>query len=110
MIKPDKYLNCICIFSEIGNYVLNLRVTNDNEIANDTLKITVNFKAVAPLGDTLGLLTAAIVAPGDPDKSILVLRIDDLGQLRMPPLATGLIDIQAVTVIREWINGLSECP
>ena len=63
----------------------------------------------APLGDTLGLISPVIVAPGDPDKSILVLRMEDLGQHRMPPIASSLVDTQAVAVIREWIGGLSEC-
>jgi len=64
----------------------------------------------APLGDTLGLINPVIVASGDPDKSVLVLRMEDLGQHRMPPLASSLVDTQAVAVIREWISGLSECP
>jgi uncharacterized repeat protein (TIGR03806 family) len=64
----------------------------------------------APLGNTLGLITPVIVAPGDPDKSILVLRMEDLGQHRMPPLATRMVDTQAMAVIREWVSGLSECP
>ena len=65
---------------------------------------------VAPSVDSLGLSTPVIVAPGEPDKSILVLRMEDLGQYRMPPLATSVVDTQAVAVIREWISNLSECP
>jgi len=65
---------------------------------------------VAPSVDSLGLSTPVIVAPGEPDKSILVLRMEDLGQYRMPPLATSVVDTQAVAKIREWISGLSDCP
>lgn len=64
----------------------------------------------APLGDTLGLSTPVILAPGDPDSSILVLRMEDLGQHRMPPLGTAEVDTQAMSVIRSWISGLSTCP
>jgi uncharacterized repeat protein (TIGR03806 family) len=64
----------------------------------------------APLGDTLGLINPVIIAPGNPDHSILVLRMQDLGQQRMPPLASSLVDTEAVTVIREWISGLTQCP
>jgi len=64
----------------------------------------------APLGNTLGLITPVIVAPGDPDNSVLVLRMEHPGQYRMPPLATSVVDTQAMTVIREWISGLTECP
>ena len=64
----------------------------------------------APLGNTLGLINPVIVAPGDPSNSILVLRMEDLGQHRMPPIASSVVDTQAITVIRDWISGLSECP
>lgn len=63
----------------------------------------------APLGDTLGLNTPVIVKPGDPDASVLVLRMEDLGQYRMPPLGSGIVDTQAMTVIRDWISNISSC-
>ncbi|MGD8811315.1 MAG: PQQ-dependent sugar dehydrogenase [Thioalkalispiraceae bacterium] len=63
----------------------------------------------APLSDTLGLSDPMIVAPGDPDNSILVLRMEDLGQNRMPPLATSIVDTQAISVIRDWISNLATC-
>jgi len=65
---------------------------------------------VAPAGDSFGLTTPRLLSPGKPDESILVLRLEDLGDNRMPPLATGIVDNQAMTVIREWISQLSECP
>jgi len=64
----------------------------------------------SPLGDTLGLNNPVIIAPGDPDVSILVLRLEDLGQHRMPPLGSAIVDVDGVTVIRDWINNLSQCP
>ena len=64
----------------------------------------------APLGDTLGLTSPVIIAPGNPDRSILVLRMEDSAQHRMPPFASSVVDTQAMAVIREWISGLSECP
>jgi len=64
----------------------------------------------APSGNGFGLPTPVIVAPGDPDSSILVLRMEDSGQYRMPPLGTTNVDTQAMGVIRSWISGLSKCP
>ncbi len=63
-----------------------------------------------PLGSTLGLINPVIIAPGIPHQSVLVLRMEDTGEHRMPPLASSLVDTQAMAVIREWINGLTECP
>jgi uncharacterized repeat protein (TIGR03806 family) len=64
----------------------------------------------APLGDTLGLNNPVLVAPGDPERSILVLRMEDLGQHRMPPVGSGMIDTQAISVIRHWITNIDNCP
>ncbi|MEW7973141.1 MAG: PQQ-dependent sugar dehydrogenase [Candidatus Thiodiazotropha endolucinida] len=63
----------------------------------------------APQGDSLGLTTPVLLKPGDPDHSILVLRMENQGDVRMPPLASSEVDAQALSVIREWIAGLANC-
>ncbi|MEW8396791.1 MAG: hypothetical protein AB2707_11585, partial [Candidatus Thiodiazotropha sp.] len=63
----------------------------------------------APLAGDLGLNNPVLLKPGDPDNSILVLRMETLGETRMPPLGSGEVDNQAVAVVREWISGLSSC-
>ncbi len=63
----------------------------------------------APLAGNLGLINPVLLKPGDPDQSILVLRMESLGNVRMPPLASSEIDSQAVAVMREWITGLTGC-
>jgi uncharacterized repeat protein (TIGR03806 family) len=63
----------------------------------------------APMGDTLGLINPVILSPGNPGQSILVLRMEDTGQHRMPPLASGIVDTEAMAVIREWISGVKAC-
>jgi uncharacterized repeat protein (TIGR03806 family) len=64
----------------------------------------------APLAGDLGLTNPVLLKPGDPDSSILVRRMEDLGSARMPPLGSSEIDTQAVTAVREWIVGLQACP
>ncbi|MBF0469994.1 MAG: PQQ-dependent sugar dehydrogenase [Gammaproteobacteria bacterium] len=66
-----------------------------------------------PLRGDLGLSEARIVAPGrgGGERSVLVARMESLDSgLRMPPLASGEVDQQAVALIRSWQEGLSECP
>ena len=63
----------------------------------------------APAGTDMGLINPVILAPGAPDASVLVLRMEDLGQNRMPPLASSIVDSQAMSVIRNWISGISDC-
>lgn len=62
---------------------------------------------VAPSQGDLGVAGARILAPGDPDKSTLLLRMATTdGLLRMPRVATLLPDPQGVALVRAWIAGL----
>jgi uncharacterized repeat protein (TIGR03806 family) len=63
----------------------------------------------APLSGDLGLNNPVLLKPGDPDNSILVLRMENLDDTRMPPLGSGVVDTQAVTVMRQWITELQGC-
>jgi len=58
----------------------------------------------------MGILDARLMAPGDPDRSILLQRMKDLGERRMPPLASHLVDDYGVSVIEAWIKSLANCP
>ena len=64
----------------------------------------------APSGTALGLTQAVLLAPGEPDRSVMVLRMEHEGEFRMPPLATNEIDTQAMVVVRDWIANLETCP
>ena len=44
-----------------------------------------------------------VVAPGDPDHSMLLQRILTLGPGRMPPLATTILDTGAIQLLTDWI-------
>ncbi|MBV1907803.1 MAG: PQQ-dependent sugar dehydrogenase [Kangiellaceae bacterium] len=64
---------------------------------------------VVPSVSDLGIADARIIAPGNADASVLLLRMELLGQDRMPPLASLMIDQSATSLIRDWINGLTGC-
>ncbi len=53
-----------------------------------------------------GIPGAAVVRAHDPDKSILHLRSQAVGDLGMPPLAKALADPEGVRALRDWINSL----
>lgn len=59
-----------------------------------------------PLHDTFGIADAMLVAPGQPDRSVLVHRLSVRGTGQMPPLVSHRVDDQAVGMLREWISGL----
>ncbi|TQV80005.1 PQQ-dependent sugar dehydrogenase [Aliikangiella coralliicola] len=64
----------------------------------------------APNNGDLGIANARIIAPGESARSVLLARVSSLNaEHRMPPLATQVVDAQAVEVIENWINGLTGC-
>jgi mono/diheme cytochrome c family protein len=57
-----------------------------------------------PKHGRFGIPAAKLVVPGDPDRSILYLRMSRRGQGQMPPLASSMIDPSAVEMVEEWIE------
>ncbi|MBM4003176.1 MAG: hypothetical protein FJ295_07795 [Planctomycetes bacterium] len=60
----------------------------------------------APLHHRFDVQDARIVAPGSPEKSVLLKRVGQRGKGQMPQLATDLVDRPAVELLEEWIRGL----
>jgi mono/diheme cytochrome c family protein len=59
-----------------------------------------------PVANSLGVLGARVVVPGDLNKSVLFHRIHAVGNLQMPPLAKNVVDEKAVALMAEWIQSL----
>lgn len=57
-----------------------------------------------PLHHKFGIADPRLIAPGAPDRSILLHRIAHRGRGQMPQLATTLVDQKAVAMIRRWIK------
>ncbi|HHD84266.1 MAG TPA: hypothetical protein ENK93_05245, partial [Campylobacteraceae bacterium] len=62
-----------------------------------------------PSAGTMGLAGAKIIKPGDADHSVLLYRMNTLGEARMPPYGSHVVDQQAVKLIRDWIDNLKDC-
>ncbi|MCH1441334.1 MAG: PQQ-dependent sugar dehydrogenase [Rubripirellula sp.] len=61
---------------------------------------------VAASHDSFGITDAKLIKPADPSSSILLQRMKRRGRGQMPPLATSMIDEDAVSMITQWINQL----
>ena len=61
---------------------------------------------VRPVHDTFGIKGARLIAPGYPDRSVLLQRIAHRDKGHMPPLATRHVDRATVEMMREWITRL----
>ena len=65
---------------------------------------------VAPTKGTLGLANAKIVAPGAPDSSVLLARVNTRDPVvQMPPIGSHIIDANGVGLLRQWITELAGC-
>lgn len=65
---------------------------------------------VEPRHGDLGLDEARVVAPGAPERSVLLSRMDRRDVFGMPPLATEEVDAEGLTLVQGWIEGLTGCP
>jgi len=60
-----------------------------------------------PMGAAFGMAGGVLVKPGNPNQSILLLRMKSTdADLRMPPLGRTRVDNVGVNVIESWINQL----
>jgi uncharacterized repeat protein (TIGR03806 family) len=53
---------------------------------------------------------ARIITPGNPEKSILVVRMLDLGRGRMPEVASLRVDDEGTSLVADWVRSLPRCP
>jgi uncharacterized repeat protein (TIGR03806 family) len=61
---------------------------------------------VKPLHHTFDLRDARLVAPGSPERSVLLHRMSNRETGHMPPLATSRVDREAVRLLHDWIQQL----
>jgi uncharacterized repeat protein (TIGR03806 family) len=53
---------------------------------------------------------ARILMPGNPDKSMIVVRMLELGRGRMPEVGSLMVDEEGVKLVSDWIRALPGCP
>jgi uncharacterized repeat protein (TIGR03806 family) len=73
------------------------------------LESTATLHAMPTHGD-YGITDARIIAPGEPERSMLLFRMSKRGQGRMPHVGSAEPDEAAVKLIREWISSLPKTP
>ena len=64
----------------------------------------------APTQGDLGVNGARLLLPGEPDKSIIALRMKTRVDNQMPPIGSNVVDENGVALIEAWIESLSACP
>ena len=78
------------------------------ELGFDTPLDKMRIVDVKPTHTPLDIADARLIAPGDPDRSVLLRRIGTRGMNQMPPLSSSRVDEAGVALIREWIQSLKK--
>ena len=99
-LRARSYLQANCAQCHIhaggGNSLMDLEFTTTKEEAH--------LFGAKPQHQSFGIVNPLLVAPGEPDRSVLLQRISRRGPDQMPPLATSVVDEEAVRMVREWIK------
>lgn len=100
--RARSYLHANCSVCHVeaggGNAKMELEFTRARE--------AMNLFGARPQHDTFGVPNAMLLAPGEPDRSVLVHRVSRRGRGQMPPLVTALVDQRAVSLFRRWIAAM----
>ena len=78
------------------------------ELGYDTPLDKMRLLDVKPIHTPLDIADARIVAPGSPERSVLLKRVTVRGPNQMPPLATHRVDEAGAALLREWILSLKK--
>jgi len=83
---------------------------NSVDLRNDTAFANTGLCNAVPAKGTQGIENATNLTPGHPELSTIWLRMTTLGKGRMPPLASAVVDEDAVDLVSAWINAIQACP
>jgi len=99
-IRARSFLHSNCAYCHVESGGGNAQM----DLAYWTPKDKMKVLGVPPIHHHFDLEKANLVAPGSPDRSILLHRIGTRDTGKMPPIGSNLVDDRAVVMLREWIN------
>jgi uncharacterized repeat protein (TIGR03806 family) len=79
------------------------------DLRYSTTLANTNACNATPLQGRLGNPAALLVAPGAPENSLVIERTARRDIHAMPPIGSNIVDAAGVTLLTEWIAGLSGC-
>jgi len=104
-LRARSYLHANCSNCHVGG-----GGNSQMDVAFETPPHRTGLFDVAPLHSRFGIEGARLVAPGHPERSIVLARIASPDWGRMPPLASRIVDRRAVELLHLWIAGLEPPP
>lgn len=100
--RARSYLHVNCSVCHVSAGGGNAKMVLSHATARDKMELI----EARPQHETFGISNAMLVAPGEPERSVLVHRLATRGRGQMPPLVTTRVDQQAVDLMRAWIATL----
>jgi uncharacterized repeat protein (TIGR03806 family) len=98
-LRARSYLHANCAHCHVeaggGNSLINLAFTAD--------RAAMQAFDARPQHAAQEITDPRVIAPGDPDRSVLLQRMSRRGAGQMPPLASHIADEQAVALVKAWI-------
>ena len=106
--RARSYLHANCSVCHVEAGGGNAQIDLEYGVALDKMKIIDQ----PPLHHKFDLPEARLIAPGHPERSVLLYRMSHrgIGSGQMPQLATNLVDHAAVKLMEEWIRSLEASP
>jgi uncharacterized repeat protein (TIGR03806 family) len=97
--RARSYLHVNCSTCHVAAGGGNARIQLNLELKREDMQLLGAY----PQHQSFGLTAALLVAPGEPERSVLYHRISRRGLGQMPPRGTHVIDREAVRLIHDWI-------
>ncbi len=101
-LRVRSYLHANCAVCHVEAGGGNSRMQLDFITPRDRMAIL----DAKPQHQSFHLADPRVIAPGDPDRSVMLQRLSRRGPGQMPPLASTIVDEKAVALMREWIKSL----
>ena len=101
--RAKSYLHANCAICHVEAGGGNSQMLLDFITPLDKMKLV----DALPVHDKFGLSDARLIAPGHPERSVLLHRVATRGRGQMPQLATSIIDQSAVAMLTEWIRQMA---
>lgn len=104
--KARAYLDVNCAMCHQPEGPANAQI----DLRYSTALVDMGLCGASPGQGDLDTPEAELLRPGQPDRSILHLRMTRRGLEGMPPLASSLPDTEGATAVADWIEQLQQCP
>lgn len=100
--RVKSYLHTNCAGCHVGSGGGNSRMLLEYTTPLEKMNVISQF----PQHATFGIAQPQIVAPGEPERSVMLARVTRRGTGQMPPLFTNRVDQRAVELLRQWMAGM----